>query len=206
MCIYLLRHKVTGKEYVGKTVASVRSRMRGHKARAKSGATYPLSVAIREDGIEAFEVTILATASAHEDLWRLEQQHIASRGTLYPHGYNLTSGGRGNYGWKVPAEAREKMAAAKRGKSTWNKGLQMSPEQRNALSLARRGRPRTPAQIAAVAAMQSPAAIAKMAASRRGVKMSPARLAAHSEAMKRGQAGRHARAVAEFAYRLQRKG
>ena len=173
MFIYLLRHKRTGKEYVGKTVVSLRSRLYEHKARAKSGAPYPLSEAIRQDGVESFEMILLATARSHDELWTLEQQFIADRNTIHPHGYNLVRGGRGNYGWKMPAETRAKVAASRRGRSAWNKGVKASQETRRAMSLARKGQD-TPARQAARAKMMTTEVRARISASKRGVPLKPA--------------------------------
>jgi group I intron endonuclease len=168
MFIYVLRHTATGREYIGKTVEPLSHRLSGHKSRAKRGESYPLHEAIRADGIEAFTMELLAVATSHEELWRLERAFIAERNTLHPHGFNLVRGGRGNYGWKMPDETRQKIAAARIGQPSSNKGRQMSPAQCAAMSLARKGKPKTPAQLAAVRSVTARAASAASGRLNRG--------------------------------------
>src|SRR3990167_7979837 len=123
MFIYVIRHKASGREYVGKTVEPLSHRLSGHRSRATRGSRSPLHHAMQADGVDAFEMELLATATSHDELWALEKQFIEERNTVYPNGYNLVRGGRGNFGWKMPEDTRAKIAAARTGQPAWNKGV-----------------------------------------------------------------------------------
>ena len=173
MFIYVIRHKVTGREYVGKTVEPLSYRLSGHRSRARRGSRSPLHHAMVADGVEAFEMELLATATTHEELWTLEKRFIAERNTVYPHGYNLVRGGRGNYGWQMPEETRQKISAARIGQEPWNRGQKMPASFGEAMSRARKGQPKTDAQLAAVRTPHAKAASAKTGRLNRGRRMDP---------------------------------
>ena len=177
MFIYALRHIATGREYIGKTVGPLRYRLSGHRSRANRRERYPLYEAIRSDGIAAFEMNLLATAASHEELWKLEQEFITERNTLYPNGFNLVCGGRGNYGWHMAEETRQKIAASRRGQPSSNKGRRMSEAQRVAMSRARKGKPKTPAQLAAVRSIEARARSAAIGRRNRGHRQDSAKWA-----------------------------
>lgn len=132
--IYVIRHKISGKEYVGKT-NNFYQRMCKHRHPEKRSSR--ISKAITANGAEMFEVLILLEAS--DDAWLLEEEIriIAARGSQYPGGYNLTAGGEGHLGFKPSAETRIKLAEATRKLHT---GLKRSPETLQRMSEAIRGR------------------------------------------------------------------
>lgn len=108
--IYVIRHRESGKEYVGKS-ANVSRRVRDH---TKMATRYRFHSSLRKHGIAAFDVCLLLTGP-EETLSSLEVLLIASRKTLIPNGYNSTLGGEGSTGAKWTDSARA--AAAVRSAS-----------------------------------------------------------------------------------------
>jgi group I intron endonuclease len=105
--IYKITNTATNKCYVGQAMSHRKNkgkykpfgfegRFQDHiseaKCNTKLGSRY-LNNAIRLYGKDVFTVVLLKTCSMEEiDHW--ETQYIAELNTLYPNGYNLTSGGR----------------------------------------------------------------------------------------------------------------
>lgn len=119
--LYLVRNKVNGKEYVGKSL-NVRQRVRVH-LRAKNA--YRFHSQIRLYGDACFEVCLYMEGSETEML-AAEVRVIAERNT-YRNGYNSTLGGEGSSGAKWSERSRE----ARRLQAT---GRKHSPETKKALS------------------------------------------------------------------------
>jgi hypothetical protein len=106
--IYRITNSNTNKQYIGQTLSHRKNRNKyrpfgyigrfnDHISEAicntkKKQCTY-LNNAIRLCGKEAFTVELLLTCSK-EELDNFEEQYIKEYGTLYPNGYNLTSGGK----------------------------------------------------------------------------------------------------------------
>ena len=150
MWVYVIRNRVNGMEYVGTTTRSLSLRMSDHRYRAKvNGRGSPLYRAIREHGIENFAMEPIGSAITYEDLLTLERLAIRDRNTVHPHGYNLVKGGPGNYGWRMSAETRRKIAEKATGRIGSMRGRTMSAESRAKMSAVRRATPSTPAQLAA---------------------------------------------------------
>lgn len=129
--IYVLHDTMTGRLYVGQT-KNLKRRLYGHR---KYG-TNALSLAIRKNGWEAFELSIVAHASDAEELDELEKVWIAFlNATDSRVGYNRTLGGNcpratdemrrkiggANRGTKRPDNA-ERNKRITTGRSPWNKG------------------------------------------------------------------------------------
>jgi len=105
--IYLIRNIVNLKCYIGQTVSHVLNhrryrpygsimRFRHHVSEAYSDKDKQcryLNNAIRKYGPQNFEVTILATCNT-EDANTMEIFYIDKECTLFPNGYNLTTGGK----------------------------------------------------------------------------------------------------------------
>ena len=86
-CIYYIKHKETGRTYIGQTVQSFKQRIKDH--------TYgPLEVdkALRFFGFDAFEYGVIEECSS-EELDRKEIEYISKYDTYY-NGYNNTLGGQ----------------------------------------------------------------------------------------------------------------
>ena len=106
--IYLMTNIQTNKQYVGQTLSHRKNhnkykpfgyigRFNDHISEAicntkKKQCTY-LNNAIRQYGKESFKVDLILTCPK-EELDTYEQQYIKNHNTLYPNGYNLTTGGK----------------------------------------------------------------------------------------------------------------
>ncbi len=129
MTLYVYHHRASGKEYVGTTTRPLRFRVNDHRSRARNGGRKnPLYDAMQTDGENAFDISVLAETESYEELLRLEREAIQLRNTLAPNGFNLVRGGRGNFGWAMPTETRQKIAAKAAGRQPWNVGRSMSIE------------------------------------------------------------------------------
>jgi len=88
-CIYLYIVD-TGQEYVGQTVGNLRIRHNAHVSRGKHTTNFIDNVL--HCGNHEYVLYVIDTAPV-ESLDELEIFFIAYRNTLYPNGYNLTTGG-----------------------------------------------------------------------------------------------------------------
>lgn len=155
MCgIYVLTHRESGRRYVGQSL-DIRKRWRQH-ARA-DGRCAALARAIKKHGWEAFDAEMLCLcAPAH--LNALEEYWISFFGCVAPAGFNLTTGGgqgklseltieklRDRQRNRSAVHVQNKLAAARRSStraklSAAAKGRRVSPEAREKLRVALRGR------------------------------------------------------------------
>lgn len=129
--IYGLADPRTGElRYVGKTVKSLKARLREHMSRARSGGREHRSCWIRATGApDAFEIE-----RVEGDGCESERHHIAYFRSLGCRLVNHTAGGEGRLGDRHSVEARAKMSAAQLGRKR-------SAEQRARMSAAIVGRP-----------------------------------------------------------------
>ena len=69
MVIYMIRHKLTGKIYVGKTTRTLKQRIQEHirYGRAQNCHSY-IERSINRFGIEAFEISILEKCTNNDEL------------------------------------------------------------------------------------------------------------------------------------------
>lgn len=110
--IYCIEHTVTGKKYVGQTLThrlnkgkyrpyGIRRRYAEHVSNAlrntKPSQSTCLYNAIREFGAEAFTIHELEQCEI-ATLDSKERFYIDQQGSLYPAGYNLTTGGAKSFG------------------------------------------------------------------------------------------------------------
>jgi DNA-binding XRE family transcriptional regulator len=93
--IYQIRNTLNGMCYIGKTERTIAQRFAGHVNDALSGSSRPICVAIREHGVEKFEVTEILPFE-NDQLNEAERAFIVLYGTLSPAGYNATPGGDGS--------------------------------------------------------------------------------------------------------------
>jgi group I intron endonuclease len=130
MLIYLVKNRITGKEYVGQTVRSLNERWSEHCRPSKIKKCTALHNAIAKYGRDAFVISLLDETDDLDELNKLEAHHIASRRTLVPVGYNLTTGGNGYVqsevskrrrsqtlmGHRHTTASKQKMSFARKGK------------------------------------------------------------------------------------------
>ena len=129
--IYKITNKLNGKVYIGQSV-DIDTRWRQH-INAKDDMLIHKS--IQKYGAENFSFEVLLECPA-EMLNDWERDMIALYDCISPNGYNLTEGGGG---CKCSEETRLKMSEAKKGKSSWNKGIPCSEETRLKMSEAKKG-------------------------------------------------------------------
>jgi group I intron endonuclease len=190
--IYLLKHRASGRCYVGQSI-DIDARLSGH-ARGRSGSGI-VGSAIAKYGWTAFDATVLQLCS-RDALDTAEQNWISRMASMSPAGYNLTNGGQ-KYK-QVTDDVRAKISEATR------LGLTAEVIAKRAAKL--RGKPKSPehrAKLAAVLARAKESATyksrppiseetrAKQAAAKLGKKASAETRRRISEAkLKRGEQDR----------------
>lgn len=92
--IYRLTNLVTGKVYIGQTRSSIGVRMAGHRSDAKKYRTYPIHNSIYKHGWKSFKVDVIFDNLPTQKMADLyEKEMIIGLNSIYPNGYNLSSGG-----------------------------------------------------------------------------------------------------------------
>lgn len=103
MFVYLIRNTVNGKCYVGKTTRTVQSRWRQHKTEMRiERYDTPLYCAMREFGVDAFEVSTLGECASQRRLAQMERAFIR-RFNSVEDGYNLAVA---SYGGRIRNHSR----------------------------------------------------------------------------------------------------
>ena len=119
--VYLRTNKINGMQYVGQT-SNISARNRHFRSLKSKYSCEIFDSDRRKYGIDNFELEILAEVETQEEAWELEQTFIKAYNTIYPNGYNVSSGGKGA-----------------NGVSPWHKGKHISEERRKKISIARIG-------------------------------------------------------------------
>jgi hypothetical protein len=106
MLIYRVTNTVNDKVYIGKwSHPTVDHRWRLHKSAAKKGSPYYFHRALRKYGFDAFKVEVIDRAGTGEELADMEKKYISLYQSNNPVlGYNMTIGGEGTSGFKMPEE------------------------------------------------------------------------------------------------------
>lgn len=112
--VYRIYHIDTGKSYIGIT-GNYKQRMYSHFGLYNKGKSY-LCNAIKKHGKDQFSHEIIFECDSWEELCKEEIEYIKIFNTKKPNGYNLTDGGDGAVGFKIPLETRKKMSKAAIGK------------------------------------------------------------------------------------------
>jgi group I intron endonuclease len=144
LIIYKVTNLINGQIYIGKTIRSLKARKRAHLVNAfGNGYRSRFHAAIKKYGKENFKWEIIDRCLFPETLNDLEAHYIRLFNCVAPHGMNLTAGGEGVPGMHHSLEAREKIAAAMRGRK-------VSLETKMRSSIAQRNKsPETRAKISA---------------------------------------------------------
>ena len=175
-----------GVRYVGVTHQKTRTRLAGHMSRARKERRYHLTAwvgSLLDAGVEP--VLKVVESGTGADWAEAEVRWIHRYREMGFDLTNATDGGEGCPGHSVSPEAREKIAAAHRGKP-------LSAEHRAKVAAGNRGKKISPEAIAKTAASwrgrkHRPESREKMAAARRGrpgYKPTPEILLKRSEAIK----------------------
>ena len=136
MVVYKIEHKTDGKVYIGQTTRTLGERISEH---LRKGHKYYIDNALKKDGIDAFEISILETCETADELYEREKFWIKYFNSKAPNGYNLTDGGEGTAGRIVSAETRKKQSDSRKGR----KFSPLSKEHREKISRANKGRKRS---------------------------------------------------------------
>lgn len=86
-CIYYIKHKETGRTYIGQTIQHFEQRIKDH-----TYGSSEIDKALRYFGLDAFEIGIVEECSVDE-LDQKEIEYISKYDTYY-NGYNNTLGGK----------------------------------------------------------------------------------------------------------------
>jgi hypothetical protein len=111
-CVYCVTCSVNGKRYVGKTKHSLAKRRIQHHSYSRLHQKSAFHKALTKYGTDAFEWAVLYESDDELSLFEKEKEYIAQFATFVPNGYNLTTGGDGNYDvqfdavWKLRNQAR----------------------------------------------------------------------------------------------------
>jgi group I intron endonuclease len=133
MIVYLITNRVNGKQYVGQTVQTLKQRWDKHNVNDNCPA---MAKAIKKYGRESFDIETLHTCETKEEMDFVEIFYISLLSTKPPYGYNLTDGGDGAAGFKMPDSAKEKLRILATGRVA-------SEETRKKMSISHKGQKRT---------------------------------------------------------------
>jgi group I intron endonuclease len=116
MIVYLLRNRLNGKCYVGKTTRTLKARWRQHRTEARIGRLItPLYRDLRAFGFDAFDVVELGEADCQRRLNQMERQFIRNFNTV-AEGYNQATAAFGGRVRKVRAITSTTLTQAHRAK------------------------------------------------------------------------------------------
>jgi len=152
--IYMITNKLTGEQYIGQS-RNIKQRWFSHTA-PNTREYNRMHKDIKKQGKNTFDFIILEECSVKE-LDKKEKYYIAK---VHP-SYNISTGGRGNYGFKPTEEQKEKsrQGALKQWREmdeetkqkiiknnlTWpHKGYKMSEETKKKISEKNKGKKWTP--------------------------------------------------------------
>ena len=125
--IYRIDNLIDGKFYIGVAGGGVLKRRREHFSAARlkvDKGRSKLYNAIRKYGEDQFQFSIMEELDTYADALAREVLLIAE---LAPH-YNITKGGQGVTGHKMPRDIVERLAAQQRGSIGYWRGKTRPPE------------------------------------------------------------------------------
>ena len=114
MQAYMITNTKNGKSYIGITTRTLSRRWYEH-CFVPNSCGQLLNKAINKYGKDAFIIEAIASARTLEDLKEVEKQLIEQHQTKVPHGYNLTDGGDGVFGYKFTEKQKKRNGDLKRG-------------------------------------------------------------------------------------------
>lgn len=96
MTVYVITNKINNKKYIGITSKTIKERFKAHKKNAEKKINRYLYDSMNKYGYDNFEIELLDdTCSKWEELQEKERFYIKQYNTMYPNGYNMTTGGDG---------------------------------------------------------------------------------------------------------------
>lgn len=133
--IYKITNLISGKIYIGQTI-NFNKRWLEHKSGSKKPKLL-VHQAMKTYGIENFTYELIDECTTQEDANNKEQYYIASFNSISPNGYNVEAGG--NYA-PLSQEALLKISKALKGRTSPNKGVPCSEEQKAKISATLMGK------------------------------------------------------------------
>jgi group I intron endonuclease len=149
MIIYMATNLSNNKIYVGKTIRSLKERIREHTKDSRVNKyKSALHDAINKYGEDNFRWEIIDRCLFDESLCELEKYYIKKFNSKIPNGYNMTDGGDGHSGYIAPQELRDRLSKIRKGKQCGienpNYGNRWSNEQRDRARKFRLGKKNGP--------------------------------------------------------------
>ncbi len=138
MIIYKVTNIINGKIYIGQTKQSLIRRWHSHCG--KHSHCSILHNAIKKYGAENFTVEQIDVACSKEELDKKEIRWIAFYDCIAPKGYNISSGGNGNRGYKPSEETLIKRSIALKGIHTGADNPAKRVDVRQKMSVAAKSR------------------------------------------------------------------
>lgn len=136
MIVYCITHRMTGRRYVGITKLSLHRRVYRY---FRFSDTY-LGRALRKYGLKAFEFRVIDRASDMGQAKIKESNWISQLNSLYPNGFNLTTGGDGTAGFRHTVATKHKISQSLLGHHGWTLGRKHTAETRAKLSMLLTGK------------------------------------------------------------------
>lgn len=134
MEVYLITNKINGKKYVGCTTKGYLQRFKSHLYRSSRNENKEyLHRAVAKYGEENFQVSLLERCHSAEEMFASEKKWIEHHKSFGSGGYNLTEGGEGKVGCRVPQEVKERLRFLRTG-------TRHTEEAKRKMSLARQGK------------------------------------------------------------------
>jgi len=128
--IYKATCLIDGFGYVGQTLQILEKRIKQHNKKRLNPKQY-FHCALKKHGMEMFTWEIVdSSAKNQEELDILEDKYISLFGTLFPNGYNLTTGGKKS---KFVDDVKERMSESQKIKV-------FTEDHRKSLSISATGR------------------------------------------------------------------
>jgi len=133
-CIYVITNTTNNKVYVGHT-KRFGNRIKLHISRSRNPKyKTPLYNAIRKYGLDVFMVSVVKFGIETFDLSaNIEIEKIKEYNSIVPNGYNLTTGGEGNPGYKHTEEWKKRQSKIMKGRKYFL-GFKHTEEWKNLVS------------------------------------------------------------------------
>lgn len=106
-CVYMATCLSNGKKYVGKTKGSLKKRISQHLTYSKRKGSL-FHKALNKYGKDDFQWEVLFEHEDNNVICEKEKWFISELGTMLPEGYNMTTGGEGDYTVSFTEEWKEK--------------------------------------------------------------------------------------------------
>lgn len=126
MIVYKATNKTNGKVYIGLTTKSLAKRRAGHHHEAKKlNSQLAFHRAIRKYGRDGFSWEVIEELEDTESLLAREIYWIDYYGSFGKNGYNMTTGGEGTFGYKVPQKTIDRIVKSRTENDSWLRGSQI---------------------------------------------------------------------------------